>query len=207
MRKFKIFFIVFILASASLYAQVRKEVEFFAMGGLNFYNLKFSYQEALSLPRHEAELAHSLGGGVRFYLFDKFSLEADVLYKTKKSELVEFSGLNWGDTFYTLRYFSFPVLVHYSFPSLGFNFFANFGLEINILRNSQLEDKKNEITKNPIPYTSPADFQLVGGCGIRYKPFSFELRYGFGLSNLNTETKNRLVIKNRGFELFIAYHF
>lgn len=207
MKRAVLIFFILILISVPVLGQQNKRIEFSAIGGFNFCKHKFSYAEKFPLPQHDPKLAYSLGAGVNFYLFHRLSLEVDVLYKTKKSELAEFSGIAWGDTFYRYKYLSFPVLVNYQLPFSKFNIFATLGLETGFLLKSQLLDKRNNITIEPIDYIKKSDFQLISGLGLRYKKISLAFRYGLGLLNLNTEKESDLVVKNKGFEFIISYYF
>ena len=207
MKRAIFIFFVLILISVPVHTQQNKKIEFSAVGGFNFCKHKFSYPEKFPLPQHDPKLAYSLGAGVNFYLFHKFSLEVEVLYKAKKSELVEFSGLEWGDTFYRYEYLAFPVLVHYQLPFSKFNIFATMGVETSFLLESQLDDKRNNIVQEPIEYIRKSDFQFISGLGLRYKKLSLEFRYGLGFLNLNADKESDLVVKNKGFEFIISYYF
>lgn len=207
MKRIIYILIVLVSISASIQAQSNKKVEFIALGGFNFCNQEFSYRDISYSSTSNAKLAYNFGAGAKFYLFNKFSLEVDILYKSKKSGLLVFSGLESWEIFHKFQYLAFPVLAHYRFPISKFNIFATFGLETDFLLKSQVEDKGNDIITEPIPNANRLDFQLISGLGIRYKPLSFEFRYGLGLLNLNSVIGSNLIVKNRGIEFLIGYHF
>jgi hypothetical protein len=207
MRKTINFFLLFCLLGLILQAETDKKVNLSALGGGNLYTLNIQNPGELPLPRHQARLAYSFGAGVRFRLLKGLSLETDILYKAKRSELVEFYGTEWGDTFYKLNYLALPVLLRYEFPLARFVVSPALGLEAGYLLSSKIDDKKNDAVVNPIPNTDSMDFQAVFGLGVRYKKISLDLRYGWGLKNLNTEQDSPLVVKNRGLEFLFSFHF
>lgn len=197
--------IVFILIPVYLYAEGNKRIEISAIGGFSLYNLKFSYSGPSPIPEHSPGLGFHLGAGVNVHLFNGFSFETDIIYKAKKSELVNFLGVEWGDTFYNLHYAAFPVLLNYKMPFSKIKIFTTLGLEFDFLLKSQIKDKKNDVVIQPIEYIKSSDIQFILGLGIRCRKFCLKIRYGLGLVNLNTEIGNDLVVKNRGFECSVSY--
>jgi hypothetical protein len=208
MKKKHIFILVlgFLLALSSLLTGKNKKIELSVLGSVNVFKMSFNDGEGFPLPRHKAKLAYSFGPGILFALSKNLSLELDLLYKTKKSELVEFSGIQWGDAFYRLNYISLPAMVHYQISISTFSIFAALGLETEILLKSRINDKKNHILIKKIENIKDYNFQLISGLGLRYKCISLEFRYGLGILNLNTEG-NDLTVKSKGFELLAAIHF
>lgn len=180
---------------SSSYAQGNKKAEFSALVGLSFYNLKYYSQYSILLPEHSPALSFLIGGGAQLFINNKFSLEADILYKVKKSEVESYSGIEWYDVFYTFKYLAFPIVAHYYFPVTKFKIFVTLGMEPDILLKSHVES------------TNSVDFQLISGLGIRYNKFSLEFRYGKGLLNLNAVRVSNFTIMNRGFEFLVAFHF
>jgi hypothetical protein len=208
MKKNHIFvlILVFLLSLSPMLSGKDKGIELSVRGGVNFFKLSFKDGEVIPLPRHEGKLAYSLGAGIQFGVFKNLSLEVDVLYKTTTSELVEFSGIQWGDTYYKLNYLAFPVMVQYKIPLSTSSIFVSLGLETGFLLKSQIEDKTGSMVIEKIENIKDTNSQFLSGLGIRYKCFSFEVRYGLGLSNLNRE-RNDLTIKSRGVEFLAAVHF
>lgn len=206
MKKSIIFLTMIVFLYAYLYAQENKKIEFSVIGGINFYKQTFSNIESFPLPQHDPKLGYDLGLGAHVDVFDKFSLEADVLYKTKESELVEFSGLDWEETFYRYKYLVLPIMAHYHFHVSKVEILATLGVESGILLKSQLEDKRNDIIIEAIEYVKKSDFQFISGLGLRYKRFSLAFRYGLGLLNLNKEEESELVVKNRGIEFIFSFY-
>jgi hypothetical protein len=201
---FCLFMIVFLIP-VFLHAEARKQIEISALGGFNLYHQKFSYSGLSPIPEHSPRLGFHLGAAANLHLFSGFSLETDILYRSKKSELVDFLGEDWGDTYYKLDYLALPVLINYRVPISSISLFTTLGLEFDFLLKSQIRDKKNDVVIQPIAYIRSSDVHLISGLGIRRGRFSLMIRYGFGLVNLNTETTNDLVVKNRGIECSISY--
>jgi hypothetical protein len=207
MKKNIILFTAFIFLTSIIHAQENKHYTFSVMGSINFFQQKFSCPEEFPLPQHEPALAYSAGLGAEFRLFHRFFLEADVLYKVKMSELVKFSGLSWGDTFYKFYYVALPILLKYRFPVSRFVVFPVLGLEIDFLLKSQVKDEKHNLVVKPVENTRFFDLHVVSGLGVSYRRIFLAFRYAYGLMNLNTEKESDLVVKNRGFEFIVGFHF
>ena len=210
MKRYLVFSLILLLfAFTSSFAQVIKGGKIYLVGGLNLYNQNFGYSEGVNPlippPRHEAKLGYCAGVGVSFDLSKRFFLETNVLYKEKRSELVEFSGVKWGDTFYKLTYLALPLLAHYRLPLSEFSIFATLGVEADICLISKIVDKRNNIVIKPITNIRKGDLQLISGFGVSYRRLSLGLRYGFGLVDLNKEEGSELTIKNRGWEFMVSY--
>lgn len=197
--------IVFILIPAYFFAEGNKRIEISVIGGFNLYSQKFSYSGPSPIPKHSPRLGFHLGAGVNVHLFNRFSIETDIIYKAKKSELVNFLGVEWGDTYYNLHYVALPILLNYKMPFSKIKIFTTLGLEFDFLLKSQIHDKKNDIVIQPIEYIKSSDIQFILGLGIQYRKFSLKISYGLGLMNINAETQNDLVVKNRGLECSVSY--
>lgn len=180
-------------------------IELYSLGGFQFSHLSVASPDLSASPEHSPRLAYSLGIGFRFPLFKCFSLEMDILYGTKKSELTRFSGAVWNDTYYHLQCLAIPLLARLQFPVSKIQVFAILGVEGNWIFGSRIEDKKNDVTIKPIPGVKSYDLQAVGGAGIRHKKISIEFRYGYGLLNLSKDRESGLSIRSQGFELLAAF--
>jgi hypothetical protein len=207
MKKGIILFAVFMCLTTVIHAQGNKHYTFSVIGSINFFHLKFSYPEEFPVPQHGPVLAYSAGLGAEICLFHRFFLEADVLYKVKTSELVEFSGLGWGDTYYRFQYIALPLLLKYRFPVSGLVVYPVLGSEIDFLLESQMKDEKRDLVVKPVKNTRFFDLQVVSGIGVSYRRISLTFRYAHGLMNLNTEEESVLIVKNRGFEFIVGFHF
>lgn len=207
MKKNIILFTAFIFLTSTIHAQEKNHYAFSVMGSINFFKQKFNCPEKFPLPQHDPALAYSAGLGAEICLSYRFFLEADVLYKVKASELVEFSGLSWGDTYYRFQYIALPLLLKYRFPVSRFVIFPVLGLEIDFLLTSQVKDEKRNLVVKPVENTRFFDLQVISGFGVSYRRISLAFRYAHGLMNLNTEEENDLVVKNKGFEFIIGFHF
>jgi hypothetical protein len=178
-------------------------IELCSLGSFQFSHLSVAAPDLLAPPQHSPRLAYSLGLGFYFPISQKFSLETNILYRTKKSELTKYSGIDWNDTYYHLRCLAIPFLAHFRFPVSKIQVFAIFGAEGSWIFNSRIEDKKNDVVIKPIPGLKSYDFQAVAGAGIRYKRLSVEFRYEYGLLNLSKDSG--LSIESRGFEFLLAF--
>jgi hypothetical protein len=207
MKKGIILFANFIFLTSVTHAQENKQYAFSVMGSINFFHQKFSCPEEFPIPQHKPALAYSAGLGAEFRLIHRLFLEANVLYKVKKSELVEFSGLNWGDTYYRFQYVALPLLLKYRFPVSRFVVFPILGLETDFLLRSQVKDEKRNLVVEPIESTRFFDLQVVSGLGVSYRRISLTFRYAHGVMNLNTKEESVLMVKNRGFEFIVGFHF
>lgn len=207
MKKGIILIAVFIFLTSIAHAQENKHYAFSVVGSINFFHQEFRCPEEFPLPQHEPALAYSAGLGAEFHLFHRFFLEADVLYKVKKSELVEFSGLSWGDTYYRFQYIALLLLLKYRFPVSRFVVFPILGLETDFLLKSQVKDEKRNLMVKPIENTRFFDLQVVSGLGLSYRRISLAFHYAYGLMNLNTKKESVLIVKNKGFEFIVCFHF
>jgi hypothetical protein len=207
MKRYIIILLACIFISPLIYAQDNKKVFISVLGGINFFQSTYQYADAFHLPEHDASLGYSIGAGIAFNLTKNFFLELELLYKSKKSELVEFSGLEWGDTFFQFHYLALPLLGHYRFAVSEFDIFPTLGLEFNYLLKSRVEDKKNGYIIESIENSKSYDLQIIAGLGLGYQKFSVEFRLYYGLLNLNEEKENDLVVKNKGYELIFAFFF
>jgi hypothetical protein len=207
MRKNIILFAAFIFLTSVIYAQEKNHYAFSVIGSINFFQQKFSCPEKFSPPKHDPVLAYSAGLGAEFRLFQRLFLEADVLYKVKASELVEFSGISWGDTYYRFKYIALPLLLKYRFPASRFDVFPILGMEIDFLLTSKVKDEKRSLVVQPVENTRSFDLQVISGLGVSYRRISLAFCYAHGLMNLNTEEESNLTLKNRGFEFIVGFHF
>lgn len=207
MKKNIILLAAFIFLTSVIYAKENTHYAFSAIGSINFFQQKFSCPERFPLPQHDPVLAYSAGLGAEFRLFHRFFLEADVLDKMKASELVEFSGISWGDTYYRFQYIALPLLLKYRFPASRFDVFPILGMEIDFLLTSQVKDEKRNLVVKPVENTRFFDLQVISGLGVSYQRISLAFRYAYGMMNLNTEEESDLVVKNRGFEFIVGFHF
>jgi hypothetical protein len=180
-------------------------VELCSLGSFQFSHLSVASPDLLASPIHSPRLACSLGIGFRFPFSQKFSIETDILYKAKKSELTRFSGVDWNDTYYHLQCLAISLLAHLQFPLSKVQVFAILGAEGSWIFKSLIEDKKNDLIIEPIPGLKSYDLQAVAGAGIRYKRISIEFRYEYGLLNISKDRESGLSIKSRGFEFLIAF--
>ena len=180
-------------------------VELRTLGILQFSHLSASSAEWPVSSTYSPRLAYGLGIGLSFPVSQKVSLETDILYKTKRSELTKFSDLDWNDTFYDLRCLAVPLLAQARFQISKIELRAILGAEGSWIFNSRIEDKKDDIILEPIPGLKSYDLQAVGGVGILYQRISLEFRYQYGLLNLSKERESGLSIRNHGFEFLIGF--
>jgi hypothetical protein len=180
-------------------------VEVRLLGSFQFSRLSVTSPDLSAPPKHSPRFAYGLGIGFRFPFSQKFSIETDILYKAKKSELTRFSGIEWSDTYYRMQCLAIPFLVRLRFPVSKIQFFVVFGVEGDWNFKTRIEDKKNDVIIEPIPGLKSYDLQAVGGAGIRYGRVSGEFRYEYGLLSLSTDRDSGLSIKSRGFEFLVAF--
>jgi len=193
--------LIFISPSISAFPRA----EFWAIGSFQFSHLSVASPDALTSARQSPRLALSVGLGFCFRVSKNLSLETDILYRTKKAELIRFSGIEWNDTYYRMQCLTIPFLAHFRFPVSKIHFFAIFGVQNDWIIKSRIEDKKNDLIIEPIPGLKSYDLQAVAGAGIRYSRVSVEFRYEYGLLNLSKDRDSGLSIKSRDFEFLVAF--
>jgi hypothetical protein len=192
-----LFFSPFISASS--------RTEFRALGECQFSHLSIIPSDGQTNPQQSPRLAFSAGVGFCFPLLKTVSLETNILYRTKKSELTRFSGIEWNDTYYRMQCLTIPLLARIGFPVSSIEFFAVFGVQGDWIFKSRIEDRKNDIRIEPIPGLKSYDLQAVGGVGIRRGRVSVEFKYEYGLLNLSKDKDSGLSIRSRGFELMLSF--
>ena len=180
--------------------------EFRALGSFQFSHLSITPPDGLTNARQSPRLAFSVGVGLCIPLQKTVSLETDIFYRTKKSELTRFSGIEWNDTYYRMQCLTIPLFVRIGFPVSKVRFFGVFGVQGDWIFKSRIEDKKNDIRIEPIPGLKSYDIQAVGGIGIRRGRVSVEFRYEYGLLNLSKDKDCGLSIRSRGVEFLLAFH-
>jgi hypothetical protein len=203
MKRATLFLTGLILISPLVHSLPRIELR--SIGSFQFSHLSVTSPDLSASPKHSPRLGYGLGMGFRLPLFQAFSLEANILYRTKKSELVRFSGAAWNDTYYYLQCLAIPFLAELQFPVSKIQVFTILGAEGSWIFRSRIEDNKNDVTIKPIPGLKSYDLQAVGGAGIGHKKISIEFRYGYGLLNLSKDRESGLSIKSQGFEFLVAF--
>lgn len=182
------------LISFSPFISAFPRAEFRALGDFQFSHISVASPELPASPKYSPRLGYCLGVGFCFPFSQRFSIESDILYKSKKSELTRFSGIEWNDTYYRMQCVTIPLLAHIGFPVSKIQFFVAFGIQGDWIFMSRIEDKKNDVRIEPTPGLKPCDLQAVGGVGIRYKKISIEFTYEYGLFNLSKDRGGDLVL-------------
>ena len=164
--------------------------------GLNFANISGDDAEYNS-----SLMGFAIGGFITYNLNDKMSIQPELYYTMKGYKIeMDFFGLNL-DFDVNLNYLEIPVLFKYHFMAdNSFNPAVYAGPYLGILLSAEAdgEDIKDG--------TKSTDFGLCFGLGGEYNKFTFEFRYGMGLTSLD-DSDEEAKIKNSNMQFLFGYKF
>ena len=145
----------------------------------------------------------NFGVFINYSLTDKFIIRPELIYSIQnlnyETELGTISGYFPNKGIQKESFLNFPILIKYS---LNDKFSFIFGPQLGFIMNT---DVRFVIEKDSLYYIKPTDkFNFSGNVGFSYeitKKFYTELRYNFGLTELNG-FKNSVVQLNLDLIIF-----
>lgn len=188
------FFFIGLLVSTIHHTQAQ-EVRFGAKAGLNLYTLKIE-AEGTSLTQ-DSKPGFAFGAFALYSINDNVSLQPELLFIQKNGE--EY----WGESI-SLSYIELPILARIYLP-LETTYSPHFlaGPSVGFLTGASLDgDDVSDWFKS-------TNFGISVGAGAGYNNFNFDLRYDFGLANIDDFGENDGDVKysTRGLLLTVGYLF
>ncbi len=171
-------------------------------GGLNLANFSASYQS--SDITYNIKPGFHAGGLVSIPLFNKFSLQPEIMYSGMGTHYKEADG----DTSnFNLGYINFPVLLKFT---TSFGLFAELGPQFGVLISAKEKYKdayENRPETNIKADYKSTDISAVFGVGyLSPLNLGIDARYNLGMANI---LKNNAVysIKNNVIQIGVFYLF
>ncbi len=193
-----------------------QETKFGIKGGLNLSNQTDNVMKSITSTNNSMMLGYNLGTFLEFNLSSKLAIQPEILFSYQGNKYtfndVIRPSFDSPDEYFTyqvsneLYYINIPVMIKYYFikkvslefgPQLGvlLGSKSNFSFSTPSLGNYSNTDKHS--------YKS-IDYGINLGASYHFtKYISTELRYNFGLYNVNNKTSNE--IKNRVISISINY--
>jgi hypothetical protein len=168
------------------------QVNFGAKAGLNLYKVSVDEGDATDMKAgmHVGLLAH-------IHMSDQIALQPELVYSMQGAKS-EFDG---DELKLNLDYINIPLLLQYMFDN-GFRLEA--GPQIGILTSAKMKAGGNSVdvkdSFNSIDFGIPLGVGYISDSG-----FGADLRYVFGLSNINES--DDVKSSNRGLQLGVFYQF
>jgi Outer membrane protein beta-barrel domain len=174
-------------------------------GGVNFANIVIDGDAAdLNL---ETRVGLVVGGFVTWPVTPRFDIQPEALVSMKGASFDEFGV----EADIELTYLEFPILFRYGSP-------ISSGSSLKVFAGPSLAFKLNADATGEFLGTSSDqgiddevegfDFGLVIGAGIEAGRLTFDGRYTWGLSNINSDpAQDEVDVKNRVFSLLIGFRF
>lgn len=172
------------------YANAQKNIIFGAKTGMNISVLTDD------LSRANGRIGFVLGSFVELRLFEKFSLQPEVVYSSQGAQYESFTYTGFSEQYINakinLMYIVVPIMAKY-YVIDGVS--LEFGPQINFLAGAKLNyDNYKGLgdfvdfdsgSIDLMKYTEPLDFGLNFGAGIDIKDdYVFNVRYTLGLENV-----------------------
>jgi hypothetical protein len=147
------------------------------------------------------------GGFVELGITDMFSIQPEVLYSQKggKGGVTDITGAF--DATAMLDYIEIPILAKFNFgPSGGVRPFVFTGPvpAFNTRARFKTEVGGTEVTTDIDEDVKGGDFGWVFGGGFKFRGFSVDARYNWGLVNID-EDENEDSIKNQVFSILVGF--
>lgn len=174
-------------------------------GGVNFASIVIDGDAAdLNL---ETRVGLVVGGFVTWPVTPRFDIQPEALVSMKGASFDEFGV----EADIELTYLEFPILFRYGSP-------ISPGSSLKVFAGPSLAFKLNaETTGEFLGISSDQDiddevegfdFGLVIGAGIEAGRLTFDGRYTWGLSNINSDpAQDDVNVKNRVFSLLVGFRF
>ncbi len=174
-------------------------------GGVNFANIVIDGDAAdLNL---ETRIGLVVGGFVTWPVTPRFDIQPEALVSMKGASFDEFGV----EADIELTYFEFPILFRYGSPiSSGSSLmvFAGPSLAFKLNADATGEFLGTSSDQDIDDDVESFDFGLVIGAGIEAGHFTFDGRYSWGLTNINSAPQqDDTAVKNRVFSLLVGFRF
>lgn len=174
----------------SVYSQ---RAQFGVKGGLNISTLR------ADVDRYDSKVGIHAGGLVHIHLSDQFALQPELLYSMQGGDRKNINP----DSKIKLAYLNIPVLVQYMFQN-GFR--LQTGPQAGLLLDAK--NRINGVDLNIMDNLNTFDLSWAIGAGyISKKRIGADIRYNFGITDINESGSPAPDIKNGVLQIGIFYHF
>jgi hypothetical protein len=181
------------------------------LGGVNFANIDLS---ATDFSPNMDQRVGGIGGAFFRYDFrDGFGLQVEGLFTQKgtKTSVVDLDGDGITDDYSALvNYIEVPILALVGVkagPTTRVRFFGGPAFAFNV--GDRQEGDGVEIPEEEAIDLKSSDVGITFGGGLDINRFLIDLRYTFGLRDINADDAgiDNLKIKNRTFSVMFGYRF
>ena len=181
------------------------------MGGVNLANIDFS---ATNVSLNFDQRIGVIGGGFLRYDFrDNFGLQVEGLFSQKGTKTNELNadGVGELDEFKALiNYIEIPILAHVGVKTGTATIVRFFGGPAFAFKVSDRQEVNGaEVPSEEELDIKSSDVGITFGGGLDINRFIVDLRYTFGLRDINGEVEglDNLKVKNRTFSVMFGYRF
>jgi len=186
----------------ALFAQIGNAQVFGIKGGVNFANMSFSSSQMNVSPK--SIVGFHFGPVADFKLQESLYFNTGVLYSLKgaKSGSGELTGTDKSN------YLEIPLNLAYKFSiNETSDFFIQAGpyLAYGLSNKDETDNESTDLFKEGL--MKRFDFGLGFGGGVEFGAIVTSLNYELGLANLNDDPTYDGKIKNKVFQISIAYMF
>jgi hypothetical protein len=213
--KFIILIVIsFIIFSSAAFAQFK-----FIGGSFGLNLSKLNYKDDLQGYNFNYRNGIKLGLFTEYNLADLFLIHTEINYSMRGTEYgldeIESFGLTIPKHKFIqkINYVEVPVLFEYNLP---INFYLKpkifIGPEISFLLNAKIEYIEDDVSKNEIEEKDTfksTEYGIVMGVGTDYNiflgKFIFDVRYYYGLSNINKVEGSKITSNTLSFNLGYAF--
>lgn len=192
----------FVFASMTLSIMNAQGFSYGLKAGLNYSNLRFSYETGVN---YDPRLSFHAGVVGEYALSDKFSIQSEILYsQLGTTSMVEESTNRAPDNKYifAIDYISIPLIAKY-YVTEGLSLEA--GPQLNVLMSAKMSIGTGEMDLKD--HYKSTDFGAALGVGYKLENgIFFDARYMLGLSNIS-EILGDEWAKHSVFQLSAGYNF
>lgn len=184
---------IFIAALFVLVNAKAQKIHFGIKGGVNASNLNYDNN-----TNTDSKIGFNLGVLAHLHASKTWAVQPEVIYSL---EGASYKTISQGTTHINLNYINVPVLLQYMFHN-GFRLEG--GPQIGFLVNAKTKTPNVSVTNNSFESTAisiPLGIGYLTSSGL-----GLDVRYVFGLSNIN-EDKNGPIVQSNVFQLGLFYQF
>lgn len=183
--------LLFVLCILGAVVTAQAQLKFGAKVGLNFSTLTGDLEDT------KVKLGPQFGLFVNYAFSDKVAVQPELLYSMQGCKLDDFTETG-GEGKAEINYILVPILVKF-YPVSGLSLQA--GPQLGFLTTAKIEDEdvKDDAEKVDFGINVGAGYEMESGLG-------FDLRYNFGLTNINKEDSWG-DMKNGVFTIAVSYSF
>ncbi|MDZ7691700.1 MAG: porin family protein [Balneolaceae bacterium] len=173
-----------------------QEIQLGARGGLSSYTLKID--DGGNSLTQDSKIGFALGAFALYPINERISLQQELIFVQKKGE--EY----WGATS-SLSYIELPILARVNLPlEAPFSPYALAGPSVGFLIKATVEDVDDEEVSE---WFSSANIGISLGVGALFEAVNIDIRYDFGMLDINALDEDEIEYKTGGILLTVGYLF